>query len=59
MKDVLEALKGKKTNLAAAAGALLVFLYNAGLLDKEAFDVLVQLDIFAGLAALRAGVKCA
>ena len=56
MKNLLTWLKGKKTYLLAALGALVAFAHFAGWLDSEAAGTLLVLLGFGTGAALRAGV---
>jgi len=53
---MFEALKGKKTYLVAAAGAVVTGLYFAGIIDAKLAEILLGFLGFTGLATLRAGV---
>ncbi len=57
MGDVLEFLKGKKTYVLAVAGAVVMGLWMAGVLDQEAADALLAMLGFGSIAALRAGIQ--
>ena len=57
MSNLREMLKGKKTYALAFLGALLTFAHLMGWLDMGAYNQLMALLGFGGLAALRAGVK--
>lgn len=50
-------LEGKRTYIAALAGAIVVFLNLVDVIDQQTANVLLSLFGFGGLAALRAAKK--
>ena len=54
MTNLIKWLEGKKTNICAVAGAVVVFLRLIGTLDDVTTNTLLGLFGFGGLAALHA-----
>lgn len=52
-----EFLKGKKTYLIAAAGAVATGVYLLGFVDTDTYVGIMGFLGFGGFAALRAGIK--
>ena len=57
MQKIITYLKGKKSYIIAAGGAVVIGLYLAGVLDLTTTNILLGLLGFGGIAALRAGMK--
>ena len=53
--NIIEWLRGKKSYIFAALGALAVFAKLVGLIDEATMNTLLALLGFGGLAALKAG----
>ena len=53
--NIIEYLRGKKSYIFAAFGALTVFAKLAGFIDDATMNTLLALLGFGGLAALKAG----
>jgi len=53
--NIIEYLRGKKTYIFAALGAIVVFAKLIGWIDDVTMNVLLGLLGFGGLAALKAG----
>ena len=56
MGDIIKALEGRKTYLISALWALATFVYSAGFIDQDTYNMIQGVLFPAGLAALRAGV---